>query len=103
MYTILYIICVGLVISGYNGQLNVGDNATISCTFDLEFTTIEWIYNNKVIVTSSSPQLGLSFSPVNDSIHGRQYTCRVTTQFGIQEKNVTVLVQGKLCQFSSHQ
>ena len=85
---------IGLEVSGYSGQLTVGDYATIICSFDLEFTSIEWIYNNQVVASSSSPQIGLSFSPVNDSIHGRQYTCRVTTPYGLQQKNVTILVQG---------
>lgn len=88
-------LCVGLEISGYSGQLVVGEHATISCSFDLEFLSLEWIYNNKVLVSSSSSQIGLSFSPVNDSVHGRQYTCRVRTRYGVQEKNVTIFVQGE--------
>lgn len=88
-------LCVGLEISGYSGQLIVGERATISCTFDLEFSSLEWIYNKEVLVSSSSSQIGLSFNPVNDSVHGRQYTCRVRTRYGVQEKNVIILVQGK--------
>ena len=83
-------------ISGYDGLLNVGEYATILCSFDLELTSIEWIYNNEVIVSSSSPQIALPFSPVNDSTHGRQYTCRATTQYGLQEKTVTIIVQGRV-------
>ena len=90
-----YSVCIGLEISGYGGQLIVGEHATISCSFDLEFSSLEWIFSNKVLVSSLSSQIGLSFSPVNDSVHGRQYTCRVTTQYGVQEKNVTILVQGE--------
>lgn len=86
----------GLEISGYSGQLVLGEYATVSCSFDLEFTSLEWIYNNAIVVNSSTqPQIGLSFSPVNDSVHGRQYTCRVTTPYGMQEKNITIFVQGK--------
>lgn len=95
MNFVLRIYYAGLEISGYDGELSVGEYVTITCSFDLEFTSMEWIYNNKVVVSSSSQQIGLSFSPVNDSIHGRQYTCRVTTQYGLQEKNVTILVHGK--------
>ena len=87
--------CVGLEISGYRGELIVGEHATISCSFDLEFLSLEWIYNNKVLVSSSASQISLPFIPVNDSVHGRQYTCRVTTRYGTQEKSVVILVQGK--------
>ena len=88
-------LCVGLKISGYSGQLVVGEHATISCTFDLEFSSLQWIHNNKVLVSSSSSQIGLSFNPVNDSVQGKQYTCRVRTRYGVQDKNVTIFVQGE--------
>ena len=82
-------------VAGYDDQLTVSEYATITCSFDLELTYIEWIYNSEVIVNSSSSSIDLSFSPVNDSIHGRQYTCRVTTPYGVQQQNVTITVQGK--------
>ena len=89
-----YCLCIGLEISGYDGQLTVGEYATITCSFDLELTSIEWIYNGDVISLSSSSQLPLFFSPVNDSVHDRQYTCRAITEHGRQEKNITIFVQG---------
>lgn len=91
----IFLLSVGLKIEGYDGQFTVGEYTTITCSFDLEFTLIEWIYNSEVIGNSSSSSIDLSFSPVNDSIHGRQYTCRVTTPYGVQQQNVTITVQGK--------
>jgi hypothetical protein len=89
------LLSVGLEVAGYDGQFTVGEYTAITCSFDLEFTSIQWIYNNEVIMSSSSSAIDLSFNPVNDSIHGRQYTCRVTTPYGVQEQNVTIIVQGK--------
>ena len=67
---------------------------TITCSFDLNLTSIEWLYNDEVITSSVASQLDLTFSPVNDTINNRQYTCRVTTPYGDQEEDITIRVQG---------
>lgn len=92
---IIFLLLVGLEVAGYDDQFTIGEYTTITCSFDLEFTSIQWIYDNEVIVSSSSSSIDLSFSPVNDSIHGRQYTCRVITPYGVQQQNVIIIVQGK--------
>ena len=84
----------GLQISGHSPQFNVGDTVTITCSFDLSLTSIMWLYDDVVAMSSSDSQLNLTFSPVNDTIHNRQYTCRVTTPYGEQEENITISVQG---------
>ena len=60
----------------------VGPPAIASCISDIETTrgTIkEWLHNKDIIVsTTSTKQLELVFSTVNDSIHGQVYVCRVT-------------------------
>jgi hypothetical protein len=86
----------GLQISGYTEYLSVGQSARIICSFDLTFTSIEWLYNNETIVNSTASQLDLLFNPVDDSIHGRQYTCRVTTLYGMQEKKLTIQIKGRV-------
>lgn len=85
---------VGLQISGYSPQFNVGDIVAITCSFDLNVTSIEWVYNSEVVVSSTASQLDLTFSPVNDTVDNRVYTCRVTTPYGEQEENITIRVQG---------
>lgn len=87
----------GLQIAGYNGPLTIGESATVTCSFDLDFITIEWFYNGQMIASSSVSETELVFNPVNDSIHNRQYTCRVTTMFGTQEDSITITVQGNVC------
>ncbi len=90
----MYLLNAGLQISGHTNQINVGDSVTITCSFDLKLTSIEWHYNNEIIMRTSASQLNLTFSPVNDTINNRQYTCRVVTSYGVQEENITIQVQG---------
>lgn len=87
---------IGLQISGYSGYLTVGQSANITCSYDLTFTSIEWLYNNEIVVSSTASQLDLSFDPVSDSIHGRQYTCKVITPYGIQEERLTIQIRGRV-------
>ena len=74
----------------------MGDSLVLTCTFDMNFNSIQWLYNNNVVTLSTvSPQVNLTFSPVNDSVHNRQYTCRAITPYGVQEQTYTIQVQGK--------
>ena len=76
----------------------VGQSATARCMSDIPAKMIEWLTNGSIIESATSTQqLNLVFSPVNDSIHNMVYVCRVTRMGGTQaEKNVTVTVNGKL-------
>jgi len=87
----------GLRVHGNQAIFTVGQQASVVCSSDLDVNMIEWIYNYNVVVQSSSvEQLSLVFNPVNDSIHGRQYTCRVTSPYGIQEETIQVTAESKL-------
>ena len=57
----------------------------------------EWLHNFQTVSSSDSSEseLQLVFSPVNDTIHGNEYTCRTTTPYGIQEQTVQLIVQSK--------
>ena len=85
---------VGLQIQGYETPLNLGEQATILCTYDLDFTCIEWMFNGRVVVNSTTSQADLVFDPVSDMIHNLQYTCRVITAYGIQSQTISVQLQG---------
>ena len=93
---ILYFNCTGINIQRSNGVFTVGKNATLTCSSDLSVTSTEWLYNFQVVKSSASSGLRLMFNPVNDNIHGNEYTCRITTPYGIQEQTVQLIVQGKL-------
>ena len=73
----------------------VGEVASMTCSSDLDAISVEWLHNQQVVSSSSASELSLGFSPVNDSIHGEEYTCRVTTSYGIQEQTVQSFVQSK--------
>jgi len=83
----------GLRIVGAS-SLVLGDSTTLNCTSDLPIVSVEWIYNGAVIVQSSANGAILDIPLVNDSLHRRQYSCRVTSPFGVQEKNTTLIVTG---------
>ena len=84
----------------------VGQDATISCVTDIPTNDIVWKQGNSVVThhqfRTMISQLNLTFSPVNDSIHGTTYTCEANlTGSGDQPPataNVTVTVEGiKIC------
>ena len=76
----------------------VGQSATARCISDIPATMIEWLHNGSVVERdTSTQQLDLVFSQVNDGIHNMVYVCRVTRIGGTQEEeNVTVRVNGKV-------
>ena len=81
--------------------LTVGDTVSIVCSTDLDVTTIEWITdgvsdiatNNATVDNSSSQSLTLVLDPVSNDHHNIQYTCRVTTPYGVQEETQNITVQ----------
>ena len=92
-----YINCEGVSI--VPDIFNVGESATARCISDTPATQIEWLNEEDVVVlnATSIQQLDLIFSPVNDSIHGQIYICRVTRNGGmIGTQNFTVDVVGKI-------
>lgn len=85
----------GLNIRRSSSVFTVGESASMTCSSDLDVTSIEWLYNLQVFSSSTASELQLVFSPVNDSINGQEYTCRVTSSYGIQEQTVQPFVQSK--------
>lgn len=85
----------GLSIRRSSSVFTVGESASMTCSSDLDVTSIEWLYNLQVVSSSTASELQLVFSPVNDSINGQEYTCRVTSSYGIQEQTVQPFVQSK--------
>jgi len=64
------------------------------CSTDLDVTTIEWIRDGIAVANSSDQSLTLLLDPVSADHHNTQYTCRVTSPYGIQEQTVNITVQG---------
>ena len=57
---------------------------------------IEWLRDNEVLVQTDSEFAQLTIPTVNDSLHGREYRCKVTTPYGALEKNTTITTIRKL-------
>jgi hypothetical protein len=51
---------------------------------------IEWLHGEKVLVLAEGGYAYLTIPAVNDSLHGREYQCKVTTLYGVLEKNITI-------------
>ena len=86
----------GLMISSIDAPLTVGQKAIITCSTDLAVSTIEWQFNDMVIATGMTDELSLTFDPVNDSLHNKEYLCRVAGPYGHQEDRITVTVAGMM-------
>ncbi len=91
---------------GGDQSLTVGEMNIITCSTSLDISDIVWIDDMDAVVASSSEgvqQLDLVFNPVNDSIHNRMYTCRITAvavdhdtnKNPVISKTITVQVRGK--------
>ena len=75
--------------------LNVGRAVPIVCSTDLDVTTIEWIRDGLTVGNSSTQSLTLVLNPVSADYHNTQYTCRVTSPYGVQEETLNITVQSK--------
>ena len=54
----------------------------------------EWLYNDVAIAQSATGNVTLIIPSVNDSLHNREYKCRITSPFGVQEINTTIITTG---------
>ena len=88
----------GISIEG-DGSLpfTVGTTASIRCVSDSVATMIQWLDPSgvEVAMTTTGQTLDLPFTPVSDSLHNSEYTCRATRAEGIGEQNVTLTVTGE--------
>ena len=91
-------LCAGVSI--VRDKFRVGEGATARCFSDVSASRIEWLNNGVVMASttnSSTQQLDLVFSLVNDSIHNQVFICRVTgTDLEELRQNFTVKVNGRL-------
>lgn len=84
----------GISISGNEAPVSLGASLQLNCSSDLDILTAEWLYNNVVVAESLGAEALLVIPAVNDSLHNRQYRCRITTPYGMQQRNTTITVTG---------
>ena len=76
-----------------NDVFYVGSSEYVTCSSDLDVTSIEWLYEGAVVASSSTGSVQLTFDPVTETIHQRVYICRISTVHnGIVEYNATIFV-----------
>ncbi len=88
------IILSGAYITGNGGPATIGSSLQLTCSSDMVALMAEWLYNDVVIAQSATGNVTLMISSVNDSLHNREYKCRITTPFGVQERNSTIITTG---------
>ena len=90
-------ILLGLQITPSDNVFVVGESASLTCSSDLDVTTIEWFLDGLVVLSNTGQQeLELTFNPVPDTIHNSEYSCRVTSPYGTQEASHRVTAEGRL-------
>ena len=63
---------------------------------------MKWLSDNEILVSENDTQnLGLNFIPVNDTVHGKVYTCSVEriNETDRAEQNFTLNTTGKELRF----
>ena len=72
----------------------MGEAANVACSSDLDVLNIEWHLDedstSTTVVTSHTSVNELKFSSVTASVNNAQYTCHVTSPYGVQSKSVTL-------------
>ena len=75
----------------------LGSSVLLNCSSDLDIPFMtEWLYNGVAVAQNLAADALLAIPVVNESLHNRQYTCRVTTSAGVLERNTTITVTSKL-------
>lgn len=58
---------------------------------------IEWLHDNEVLVQAENEHAHLIIPAINDSLHGGEYRCKVTTPYGVLENNITITTTCMYC------
>ena len=87
---------VGITIRGDETPLIIGSNSQFTCSSNLNPLMIEWLHDDVVLVQTEDGYAHLTMPAVNDSVHGTEYKCKVTTPYGVLEKNLTISTTCKL-------
>ena len=76
----------------------VMSTSLVTCRSDIDTERMEWLSQERSVIVNERniTQLNLTIIPVNDSIHGRVYICRVIRSGSdMPEQNFTMNVESK--------
>ena len=87
----------GITLSGLESPLTVGQPATITCTTNIEVSSIEWMDETSTVLSSATDQTEVEYTIplVRDDLQGLQYTCRAVAGTTIYTETVEIQVVGK--------
>ena len=87
----------GIILSGLNQALTVGQPATITCTSNIEVSSIEWRDETSTVLNSATDQTEVEYTIplVRDDLQGLQYTCRAVSGTTIYTETVEIQVVGE--------
>ena len=87
----------GITLSGLESPLTVGQPATITCTTNIEVSSIEWMDQSSAVLSSATDQTVVEYTIplVRDDLQGLQYTCRAVAGDTIYTETVEIQVVGK--------
>lgn len=74
----------------------VGSFITFSCSSDLDPVRIEWYRNNTLLSQRYTTSGSVTLGPISTDDEGAVFTCSAIGNYGSQERNKTLQVQGKL-------
>ena len=87
----------GITLSGLDPPLTVGQPATITCTTNIEVSSIEWRDETSTVLSNATDQTVVEYTIplVRDDLQGLQYTCRAVAGTTIYTETVEIQVVGK--------
>ena len=79
-------------------RLRVGQSVSIDCTSDLNPNNITWYKEDGTVVqrTSYGSSNRMRLNPVSTNDEGRVYRCEANSQFGSQERSITISTYGNI-------
>ena len=87
----------GITLSGLDPPLTVGQSATITCTTNIEVSSIEWRDETSAVLSSATDQTVVEYTIplVRDDLQGLQYTCRAVAGTTTYTETVEIQVVSK--------
>ena len=87
----------GITLSGLDQALTVGQSATITCSTNIEVSSIEWRDETSAVLNSATDQTEVEYTIplVRDDLQGLQYTCRAVAGTTIYTETVEIQVVSK--------
>ena len=91
----------GITLFGLESPLIVGQSTTITCTTNIEVSSIEWRDQTSAVLSSTMSggahsMLDYTIDPVSDDLQGQEYSCNAEVADGtVYNETVRIEVVGK--------